>query len=191
MISRNEWRKRRRDPNYRTTHRRPDRKRSCAERRRAKMIKRRTTMQDYRDRDKRLLLLGFANYRQYLESPLWSKLRSRVLKRDNHVCWGCGRAATQVHHRRYRKDTLAGTNLEYAVSICRTCHEKIEVRDGKKLTMYAADRSLVRIRRHFNEVQKREAADAARGLVSVEYIWVPREQNTEADELSTRTEMAR
>lgn len=52
----------------------------------------------YAERDAVLVGMGFACYREYLESDLWVKIRGRVLK-DRNTCKVCRRPAKVVHHR--------------------------------------------------------------------------------------------
>ena len=48
------------------------------------------------------------NYLVYLRSPLWRKIRRRVLNAAHRECAGCGQIATEVHHRDYRPRVLKG-----------------------------------------------------------------------------------
>ncbi len=61
----------------------------------------------------------------YLKSEAWQKKRYVVLKRDNWSCVYCGSKATQVHHRRYAKNNIGKEPIEWLVSICKPCHDKI------------------------------------------------------------------
>lgn len=61
------------------------------------------------------------DYREYLKSDKWKKLRTKILERDKYVCWGCDGVATEVHHLDY--DCLGIDNEEkHCVSLCRVCH---------------------------------------------------------------------
>jgi hypothetical protein len=62
----------------------------------------------------------------YLKTPLWKRIRKRILKRDNNICQLCGNRASVVHHRSYDNDVLLGTNDNHLISLCNECHEKIE-----------------------------------------------------------------
>lgn len=61
-------------------------------------------------------------YAEYLKSPLWAKIRRRVLKRDGQACRSCGRRATQVHHGEYTPGTMSGSDLTMLFAICGPCH---------------------------------------------------------------------
>ena len=72
-------------------------------------------------------------YAEYLRSEAWKEKRSRVLRRANGICEGCGdRGQLQVHHTRYPTGCWPGTS-EWASqeklfdlrAICRRCHEDI------------------------------------------------------------------
>jgi hypothetical protein len=67
-----------------------------------------------------------ANYRGYLDSPLWKSIRAQVLSNAHYECTCCDSKATQVHHRDYRPRVMAGHDLSPLVAICSECHKKIE-----------------------------------------------------------------
>lgn len=79
--------------------------------------------------DPNAFLVPFAtevsDYKDYLDSALWKRIRRRVLKAANHVCACCPDKATQVHHRDYRPRVLNGDDDTMLVALCRTCHEAI------------------------------------------------------------------
>lgn len=100
----------------------------------------------YASRNRLLSDMGYTSYSDYLASPLWYGIRLRVLKRDENKCFGCGRRASQVHHRSYTKANLGGHTLEKMVSICRACHERIEFDGETKLSPVAATLRLDEIR---------------------------------------------
>jgi 5-methylcytosine-specific restriction endonuclease McrA len=78
-----------------------------------------------------------------LRSKEWKRFRRRVLKRDWRLCWRCGGEATNVHHRSYESDVLAGDNDEQLASICEGCHTVIHYDDsGAKRTPEETDRLL-------------------------------------------------
>ena len=62
-------------------------------------------------------------YKEYLKSDKWKKLREKVMKRDNFTCKDCGNTATEVHHKRY---VNMGTPWELyeLVSLCNNCYKK-------------------------------------------------------------------
>lgn len=62
-------------------------------------------------------------YREYLDSPRWSRKRERVLKRCRYICEGCMKwPATHIHHLSY--DNIGDELLYQLVGLCRNCHEK-------------------------------------------------------------------
>ena len=69
-------------------------------------------------------------YSNYLESPIWKKLRAKALKRDNHICQDCGERATQVHHRTYAT-LYTDDEFDDLVSLCRDCHRTRHGRRGR------------------------------------------------------------
>jgi hypothetical protein len=68
---------------------------------------------------------GITSYWEYLQSPLWKRIRRKCLTQAGHSCAGCGRRATLVHHRDYRPRVLQGNDISPLVPLCETCHEKI------------------------------------------------------------------
>lgn len=95
-------------------------------------------------RDKRLMRLGFASYRDYLRGDLWKAIRTAKLDLTPK-CEICDSSlATQVHHLRYSCNCLKGTDPLPLVSVCPECHKRLEFnRDGTKRT-YAAVAKLTR-----------------------------------------------
>ena len=94
--------------------------------------------ESYGDRDELLMELGFASYRDYLNSDLWKSIRSRVMRRWSRRCKLCGDPAIDVHHINYTKSGLLGKKLTQLRPLCRTCHEKVELCDSRKLPLRMA-----------------------------------------------------
>ncbi len=103
-------------------------------------------MSAYINRNEELRILGFSNYGEYLKSDLWDRIRKRVFERDSGWCYGCGCKANQVHHRDYSRSTLKGC-IDSLVSLCPKCHKKIELIDGRKCSLEAANKKLDELRR--------------------------------------------
>lgn len=72
------------------------------------------------------------NYESYRLTPLWRKIRRRVLKRDGGTCLRCGGRATQAHHRRYTDAALQGEDDSVIVSLCRPCHYTVHFEAPRK-----------------------------------------------------------
>ena len=80
------------------------------------------------------------DYREYLASPLWRRIRRRILKRDGKTCQRCGGSGSEVHHRSYDDDVLDGRNDEQLATVCDGCHNVITFDDaGKRRTPAEAD----------------------------------------------------
>ena len=78
--------------------------------------------------------LAFENRRQqrrdyyrndYLKSEAWKRKRYVVLKRDNWRCVYCGSRATQVHHKKYAKYNIGKEPIDWLVSVCKICHDRL------------------------------------------------------------------
>jgi hypothetical protein len=96
-------------------------------------LKHRRKTPDYAIRAAALAKLGFRSYQDYLASPLWRKIRAKVLPRAGGRCAFCDAPATQVHHRAYTYRVLRGLKPNLLVQCCRPCHKDIEFwPDGRK-----------------------------------------------------------
>jgi len=65
-------------------------------------------------------------YEKYMSTALWKKIRLWILKRDSECCVVCKKEASEVHHRDYKEQTLIGGTPDMLVSLCISCHDKIE-----------------------------------------------------------------
>jgi hypothetical protein len=73
--------------------------------------------------DGAVIPLGYASYEDYLRSPLWASIRSRVFELKGWTCLRCKSApAKQVHHTRYEPVDMRGERLLYLEPICVQCH---------------------------------------------------------------------
>lgn len=86
----------------------------------------------YTARNKILWKMGYEDYAQYLKSPLWRKIRGRVMARHNKVCQVCWGKAWQIHHVYYSKANLTGSSLRGMMAICGKCHGMLEYLDEEK-----------------------------------------------------------
>jgi len=93
----------------------------------------------YYNRDKKLKLLGFDSYQEYLKSDLWESIRNKVLKLEGYKCCVCGKKANQVHHRTSLSG-LAGKNLQSLRAVCQHCHYLAEFKNGKKTRLRDANK---------------------------------------------------
>lgn len=83
------------------------------------------------------------SHSEYLATPLWKKIRGRVLRRDKRKCVRCGARAGEVHHRSYAREVLEGNADHLLVSLCRGCHEVVEFDEsGRKRTHEERERIL-------------------------------------------------
>lgn len=92
--------------------------------------KSRTPGPAYSDRNRLVVELGYENYNDYLSSPLWAGIRTRVLAHLNPICRLCGKAGKQIHHLNYSRDTLLGKKLDGMIVLCYRCHRKCEYKGG-------------------------------------------------------------
>jgi hypothetical protein len=67
----------------------------------------------------------------YLKSKLWRRIKRRILKRDNHICFRCKGEAKEVHHKSYLPSVLRGERDDQLVSLCRGCHEYIHTEGNR------------------------------------------------------------
>lgn len=100
----------------------------------------------YERRSDCLSFLGFASYQDYLDSPVWYKIRELVLAKYM-VCFCCDKEATQIHHLKYSSGVLLGFDTKKLVPICGDCHKEIEFTDGVKNSMDDANIKVHRMMR--------------------------------------------
>ena len=108
---------------------------SLAHRKRRKFNK---LMPCYQRRNELLPVLGYANYKEYLASSDWSKIRADAIGRQPN-CILCLRPASQVHHTSYDDATLLGLAWWNLVALCNGCHESIEFDGKEKRTLERAN----------------------------------------------------
>ena len=92
-------------------------------------------MGDFSNRDQLVREVGLPDYRTYLESELWGRIRRRVLRQANSRCCCCENRATQVHHSRYTLENLAGTSLIGLHAICAECHELVHLNEEQFIAL--------------------------------------------------------
>ncbi len=87
----------------------------------------------YAGRNETLRELGYATYRAYLDSPLWTSIKLRVYGKHGRKCVICPKRSTELHHYSYSKAVLQGNDLDKIVPVCGGCHLKIEFKpSGEK-----------------------------------------------------------
>jgi hypothetical protein len=79
-------------------------------------------------------------HRQYLNSPLWKKLRLSAIKHYGEICAKCGNHGNDVHHLTY--DRVGGDELlEDLQVLCRECHEAVHAIERKSKSEKGGKRS--------------------------------------------------
>jgi 5-methylcytosine-specific restriction endonuclease McrA len=100
------------------------------------------TLAQPRKRSKDVMLQDY--YSEYLRSPLWRRIKKRVLKRDGRICQSCGGTGTMVHHRSYERDVMEGKDDSMLATLCDGCHELIHFcEDGRKREPEEVDQLLL------------------------------------------------
>lgn len=80
----------------------------------------------YKSYNKKTIYNFKKEYKEYLQSTNWKKLRERVLKRDNYLCVICNNKANHVHHLSYGCYARYGKSRRIeCVSLCKKCHMRI------------------------------------------------------------------
>lgn len=65
------------------------------------------------------------NYKKFLKSKYWLKVKLLVLERDNKTCQVCGtKKSLHVHHKTYEHHFNELEHLEDLITLCKLCHEK-------------------------------------------------------------------
>ncbi len=75
--------------------------------------------------------LGFKNYGEYIQSPLWQSIRRAVAELRGRFCVMCKEPSQETHHASYRYEVLAGNDIRPLFPLCKACHRKIH--DGATL----------------------------------------------------------
>jgi len=83
----------------------------------AKYILEESKEEDYED----FCINAKTNYKEYLKSDRWKKLRLKVLERDNFMCRHCMGKATEVHHLSYLF-IFKPEEEHFCLSLCSKCH---------------------------------------------------------------------
>ena len=87
---------------------------------------------EYTVRNEILCELGFKNYRAYLRSPLWKRIRKAKITKDPR-CWSCDKPGRQIHHSVYSRAVLTGDTDAGLWTLCARCHRYCEfTRNGHK-----------------------------------------------------------
>jgi hypothetical protein len=82
-------------------------------------------------RNKNLKKLGFANYKEYLKSDYWKKIKERwnCLRKSKkywNMCYVCdGQKNLILHHLNYSITTLLKFVGSHMLPVCNDCHNKI------------------------------------------------------------------
>ncbi len=95
----------------------------------------------YADRDALLKSLGYFDYAEYLQSPLWKHIRQSVFIKSAKICRLCNSKADVVHHRSYAEEVLTGEKRDESVlvALCDTCHYAVEFRGKAKRSAQEAE----------------------------------------------------
>lgn len=74
----------------------------------------------------------YKTYEEYLNSSDWSRIRARILRRDNYKCRICGSGINvQVHHLRY-PDAWGEEQDEDLIVLCDRCHAEVHRDDLRR-----------------------------------------------------------
>lgn len=62
-------------------------------------------------------------YAEFLRTPYWNAVRSRVLQRDHYKCKVCNKGGKlNVHHSDYSIHGMEHDNLDLLITLCQPCH---------------------------------------------------------------------
>ena len=74
------------------------------------------------------------NYREFLDSPDWKRIRDRVMMRDAYTCQHCGHRAKEVHHIGYEHGWI---NPNLMLALCGKCHRRLSAKDHPDQMLFA------------------------------------------------------
>lgn len=99
-------------------------------------------------------------YEKYLRTVFWKEIKEWTLERDNNRCVVCKAEKStfcelEVHHRSYDLDVLEGRRSEMLVTLCPSCHKRVEFYpDGTKRTcMNEKDERYFQLRTLHSEIE--------------------------------------
>lgn len=74
--------------------------------------------------------------KKYYKTKHWETVRKKRLSKDNCRCQNCGKKATAVHHRNYKR--LYNERMDDLISLCASCHigKHTKKREDIKLKKY-------------------------------------------------------
>lgn len=134
-------------------------------------------MSSIRKFKKRLKQLGFASYRDYLNSELWKNNRRRFLESGffNGKCkiCHCRSSRIEIHHRSYKR--IGQEMLIDMIGVCPECHEAIhDIHTATGFDLWLSTRIVCRgvekqLQRNGYRDLKRTASSALADLVSRAY----------------------
>jgi len=83
---------------------------------------------------KRIEIMGFESYEEYLDSPLWHNIRGKIKKRFKNKCQACGsKKKLNVHHTKYGYKILYGDSFKGLYLLCQNCHKEVHLLKGNNL----------------------------------------------------------
>jgi len=67
---------------------------------------------------------SYKDYRSFLKSDYWKKVRQIVISRDKRCCIKCGRSDNlHVHHKTYEHHLIEHLYLGDLITLCKGCHQ--------------------------------------------------------------------
>ena len=88
---------------------------------------------EYIERKITLRRLGYATYKEYLKSFIWSCIKDTAKEYFGEYCYCCGALWTELHHSKYDYRTMMGLSFENLYPLCHRCHKNIELREPRGL----------------------------------------------------------
>jgi hypothetical protein len=75
--------------------------------------------------------MSYTNYRQYLASPEFNRIRLLAKRRSGGTCEMCkAKPSTEVHHTKYPPWGTFEWNADGLIDVCHGCHCKIHGKDN-------------------------------------------------------------
>jgi len=115
-------------------------------------------LSSYRERDQIVRELGFASYREYLDSDLWRTIRCRVYRNKGGFCRICKAPATEIHHNTYTRRVMGGADIGPLHPLCRSCHKSLEFAGNGRKRWPKEVRRQFRLARRAARKDRRDAA---------------------------------
>ena len=98
-------------------------------------------------------------YKRYLLSEKWAKIRRMLGERDGYNCMKCGKycgRSYEVHHKHYRHIFNEDKHLDCVICICHECHRRISEKQKVYTAAYNEKKERLNAKRRAKRQEKKQ-----------------------------------